>query len=169
MSFSSGGSPASAIFASTTMTATMPQSFATIAPHDTFALDMPSPLGDGSGSNANANDSGLLPSPTLGIKGGRLTSVFGREMPNGGGRMPGPADTAQAPPPPAPTIARDDKLNGSLADPSDDGINPLKRRNTDVGGVDYPRRRATIAVGLVPRRLWAPSPSPGRVDPGTNH
>jgi hypothetical protein len=28
---------------------------------------------------------------------------------------------------------------------SDDGINPLKRRNTDAG-IDYPRRRATIAV-----------------------
>lgn len=27
----------------------------------------------------------------------------------------------------------------------DDGVNPLKRRNTDAG-VDYPRRRATIAV-----------------------
>lgn len=29
---------------------------------------------------------------------------------------------------------------------SDEDSNPLKRRNTDVG-VDYPRRRATIAVG----------------------
>lgn len=28
---------------------------------------------------------------------------------------------------------------------SDDGINPLKRRSTDAG-IDYPRRRATIAV-----------------------
>lgn len=28
---------------------------------------------------------------------------------------------------------------------SDEGSNPLKRRNTDAG-VDYPRRRATIAV-----------------------
>ncbi len=32
---------------------------------------------------------------------------------------------------------------------SDDGVNPLKRRNTDAA-IDYPRRRATIAVsGLV--------------------
>jgi hypothetical protein len=30
---------------------------------------------------------------------------------------------------------------------SDDGINPLKRRSTDAGS-DYPRRRATIAVGI---------------------
>lgn len=30
-------------------------------------------------------------------------------------------------------------------DGSDDGGNPLKRRNTDAG-LDYPRRRATIAV-----------------------
>ncbi|TVY75549.1 hypothetical protein LSUE1_G008665 [Lachnellula suecica] len=30
---------------------------------------------------------------------------------------------------------------------SDDGINPLKRRNTDAG-VDYPRRRATIACEI---------------------
>lgn len=29
---------------------------------------------------------------------------------------------------------------------SEDAANPLKRRSTD-GGVDYPRRRATIAVG----------------------
>ena len=28
---------------------------------------------------------------------------------------------------------------------SEDGINPLKRRSTDAG-IDYPRRRATIAV-----------------------
>ena len=35
--------------------------------------------------------------------------------------------------------------NGMQKVPSDDGINPLKRRNTDAG-VDYPRRRATIAV-----------------------
>lgn len=37
--------------------------------------------------------------------------------------------------------------NGMSKAPSDEGSNPLKRRNTDVG-VDYPRRRATIAVGL---------------------
>lgn len=30
---------------------------------------------------------------------------------------------------------------------SDDGINPLKRRSTDEG-IDYPRRRATIAVRI---------------------
>lgn len=35
--------------------------------------------------------------------------------------------------------------NGMSKAPSDEGSNPLKRRNTDVG-VDYPRRRATIAV-----------------------
>lgn len=42
--------------------------------------------------------------------------------------------------------------DGRLGDPnglqkvsSDEGSNPLKRRNTDAG-VDYPRRRATIAV-----------------------
>ncbi|KAK3353120.1 hypothetical protein B0T25DRAFT_568347 [Lasiosphaeria hispida] len=34
--------------------------------------------------------------------------------------------------------------NGLQKAPSDEGINPLKRRNTDAG-VDYPRRRATIA------------------------
>lgn len=32
---------------------------------------------------------------------------------------------------------------------SDDGINPLKRRSTDAG-IDYPRRRATIAVNSNP-------------------
>lgn len=38
--------------------------------------------------------------------------------------------------------------NGIQKSPSDEGsINPLKRRNTDAT-VDYPRRRATIAVGF---------------------
>lgn len=35
--------------------------------------------------------------------------------------------------------------NGNQTAVSDEGSNPLKRRNTDAG-VDYPRRRATIAV-----------------------
>ncbi|KAK3944924.1 hypothetical protein QBC46DRAFT_360880 [Diplogelasinospora grovesii] len=34
--------------------------------------------------------------------------------------------------------------NGLQKAPNDEGVNPLKRRNTDAG-VDYPRRRATIA------------------------
>ncbi|CAG9997565.1 unnamed protein product [Clonostachys byssicola] len=38
----------------------------------------------------------------------------------------------------------DSLLNGLAKSSSDEGSNPLKRRNTDVG-VDYPRRRATIA------------------------
>ena len=38
--------------------------------------------------------------------------------------------------------------NGLQKAPSDEGVNPLKRRNTGTDtGVDYPRRRATIAVG----------------------
>ena len=37
-------------------------------------------------------------------------------------------------------------LQNGNAQNSQDGTNPLKRRSTD-GGVDYPRRRATIAVG----------------------
>lgn len=40
-----------------------------------------------------------------------------------------------------------DSFSNGLAPSSDDGSNPLKRRNTDAG-VDYPRRRATIAVRL---------------------
>jgi hypothetical protein len=37
--------------------------------------------------------------------------------------------------------------NGMQKAPSDEGsINPLKRRNTSTDAVDYPRRRATIAV-----------------------
>lgn len=46
--------------------------------------------------------------------------------------------------------------NGLQKSPSDEGsINPLKRRNTDAT-VDYPRRRATIAVGFSQRlpRFW---------------
>ena len=41
---------------------------------------------------------------------------------------------------------RTEQVNGMQKAPSDEGINPLKRRNTDAT-VDYPRRRATIAVG----------------------
>jgi len=41
--------------------------------------------------------------------------------------------------------------NGIQKAESDEGINPLKRRNTSTdAGVDYPRRRATIAVGACP-------------------
>lgn len=51
---------------------------------------------------------------------------------------------------------RDSVTNGlhnkQNANGSDDGINPLKRRNTDAG-IDYPRRRATIAVGAVSSKL----------------
>jgi hypothetical protein len=42
---------------------------------------------------------------------------------------------------------RPEAANGINKAPSDEGSNPLKRRNTDAG-VDYPRRRATIAVCL---------------------
>ena len=48
---------------------------------------------------------------------------------------------------------RPSEANGLQKLPSDDdGINPLKRRNTDAG-VDYPRRRATIAVRRDPLSL----------------
>ncbi|ROT38750.1 hypothetical protein SODALDRAFT_324169 [Sodiomyces alkalinus F11] len=40
--------------------------------------------------------------------------------------------------------AGSETANGLNKTPSDEGSNPLKRRNTDIG-VDYPRRRATIA------------------------
>lgn len=40
-----------------------------------------------------------------------------------------------------------DIANGIARPPSDEGSNPLKRRNTNTDiGIDYPRRRATIAV-----------------------
>jgi hypothetical protein len=39
----------------------------------------------------------------------------------------------------------DNMSNGGQKVSSDEGSNPLKRRNTETG-VDYPRRRATIAV-----------------------
>lgn len=39
----------------------------------------------------------------------------------------------------------DSMSNGAQKVSSDEGSNPLKRRNTETG-VDYPRRRATIAV-----------------------
>lgn len=59
---------------------------------------------------------------------------------------------------------RPDSVSNDIKTQSgDEGMNPLKRRNTGADtGVDYPRRRATIAVGALPsphtdavsRRQW---------------
>lgn len=39
----------------------------------------------------------------------------------------------------------DNMSNGAQKARAEDALNPLKRRNVDTG-IDYPRRRATIAV-----------------------
>lgn len=44
-----------------------------------------------------------------------------------------------------PDHSLDDMSNGGQKGPNEDASNPLKRRNVD-SSVDYPRRRATIAV-----------------------
>lgn len=61
---------------------------------------------------------------------------------------------------------RPDALTNGVHKPSsDEGSNPLKRRNTDAG-VDYPRRRATIAV-----RFFGPlddNPAPADLAQGSS-
>ena len=101
---------------------------------DTFSIDVSSP-------QLNAiNGSSVVKSPT-GIKPQRNPS-FSRE---------GILGSAQK----ARNLSQATEQSGSVTvgtnglqkSPSDEGsINPLKRRNTDAT-VDYPRRRATIAVG----------------------
>lgn len=136
-----------------------------------FVLDIPSP-----GSSGGGGGGGGLRSPTVGIKSQRTPSfsrdgILGsaqktRNMSSqssgsdtilGGGitttnNNGGNSNSANNSNSKSAIVGSVDvKINGNAMmanDPSDDGINPLKRRNTETGGgVDYPRRRATIAVG----------------------
>lgn len=102
---------------------------------DTFSIDVSSP------QLSAINGSSSVKSPT-GIKPQRNPS-FSRE---------GILGSAQK----ARNLSQQSEQHGSGTNglqksPSDEGsINPLKRRNTDAT-VDYPRRRATIAVGFSKR------------------
>ena len=112
--------------------ATGPRTTFPLPSRDNFAIEIPTPIIGINGTNA-------LKSPS-GIKSQRASS-FGRDGILGSAQkarnMSQSSDNRPDP-------------NGLQKVSSDEGIgsiNPLKRRNTGAdAGVDYPRRRATIAV-----------------------
>lgn len=97
---------------------------------DKFSIELPSPL------HSNTTNDALV-SPPMRSPNGRKAQTFGRDG------VLGPARKAR-------NLSQSSADRDSIAglpngQNSDDGHNPLKRRSTD-GGMDYPRRRATIAV-----------------------
>lgn len=101
---------------------------------DNFAIDLPSP-------HLSATSNGVIKSPT-----DRRGLSFSREGILGSAQKARNLSQSSG--------DRDSTPNGlQNRKDSDDGINPLKRRNTDAGS-DYPRRRATIAV-CTPRSITA--------------
>ncbi|KAK3323498.1 hypothetical protein B0T19DRAFT_206318 [Cercophora scortea] len=96
-----------------------------------FTIDIPSPQ-----FIASANGVHSLKSPT-GLKLGR-TMNFSREGILGSAQKARNLSQSSDQRP-------DNVSNGMQKTSSDEGINPLKRRQTSDVGVDYPRRRATIA------------------------
>ena len=109
---------------------------------DQFSMDIPSPrlkvLTDGQGNEIlNVNENSSLKSPTV----RRLANNFSRQGVLGSAHKERNLSQSSG--------DREFMTNGDQSQnghASDEGINPLKRRNTDAG-IDYPRRRATIAVG----------------------
>lgn len=99
-------------------------------PPDNFSIELPSPLY----SNA-ANEP--LASPSLKSPSGRRAQTFGKDGVLGSARKARNLSQSSA--------DRDSIAGLPNGQNSDDGHNPLKRRSTDAG-MDYPRRRATIAV-----------------------
>lgn len=112
---------------------------------DQFSIEMPSP-----GLHA-ANGNGSLKTPnSLASPSDRRAQSFSRDGILGSAQKARNLSQSSAD---RNGIANGNHIgtsNGSNSngkDSGDDGINPLKRRNTDAGN-DYPRRRATIAVRL---------------------
>lgn len=108
----------------------------------TFSIDLPTPT---LATVTNGISPNAIKSPT-GIKTQR-TASFSREGILGSAQkartLAQPTDSipaSTAPPQPNSTNGIAHKTPGGLDEPA----NPLKRRNTDAG-IDYPRRRATIA------------------------
>jgi len=113
---------------------------------DKFAVDLPSPRlqlitnGNGVNGNGNLNSPNPLKSPNA-----RRVQSFSREGILGSAQKARNLSQSSG--------DRESMTNGLQNRPtSDDGINPLKRRSTDAG-VDYPRRRATIAVRSIPQNI----------------
>jgi hypothetical protein len=111
---------------------------------DKFTIDIPSPRlqlvtnGNHVNGNGNLNSPNPLKSPNA-----RRVQSFSREGILGSAQKARNLSQSSG--------DRESVTNGlnQNRQNSDDGINPLKRRSTDAG-IDYPRRRATIAVGHVP-------------------
>ncbi len=125
-------SPSSASDSPNSATGTVSSRAFPLPGRDSFIIDIPSPQL----TNGNANGAGTaLKSPTS-DKLQRVPS-FGRDGILGAvGKARNLSQSS--------SDAKPD-MNGLQNAASDDGVNPLKRRNTDAT-VDYPRRRATIAV-----------------------
>jgi len=129
---STGDSPQSAVGAPTPA---VPRAYP-LPTRDTFSIDVPSP------QLVVGNGMGALKSPTV-IK-TQHNPGFTREGILGAAQKARNMSQSSS-------ETRPSEANGLQKLPSDDdGINPLKRRNTDAG-VDYPRRRATIAVSSAAR------------------
>ncbi|KAL2023394.1 hypothetical protein VTK56DRAFT_2751 [Thermocarpiscus australiensis] len=128
---SNGDSPhsATATMAAASASANVVRQFP--LPNRDFSVEIPSPqLGATTTNGANT-----LKSPTS-LKSARTPS-FSREG------ILGAAQKARNLSQPSENRP-DNVTNGLPKVPSEESVNPLKRRNTDAG-VDYPRRRATIA------------------------
>lgn len=108
-----------------------------------FTIDIPSPrlqlVTNGTVNGINGNGSLNSPNPLKSPTARRVQS-FSREGIIGSAQKARNLSQSSG--------DRESMINGLQNKPnSDDGINPLKRRSTDAG-LDYPRRRATIAVSL---------------------
>ncbi len=133
---SNGDSPHSATATMTTSaSATIVRQFP--LPNRDFSVEIPSPQLTGGSNGANS-----LKSPNS-LKAARTPS-FSREGILGSAQKA--RNLSQS------SDNRPDAIpNGIPKSTSEESINPLKRRNTDAA-VDYPRRRATIAVRGTPPR-----------------
>jgi len=108
---------------------------------DNFSIDVPAPHLT-LVTNGNINGSGNLHSPNpLKSPTARRLANFSREGILGSAQKARNLSQSSGDRE-SMTNGLQNRQNGT----SDDGINPLKRRSTDAG-IDYPRRRATIAVG----------------------
>jgi hypothetical protein len=106
-----------------------------VMPADTFSIELPSP-------RLGVNGNGVLKSPNpLKSPNNNRTLSFSREGILGSAQKTRNLSQSSG--------DRESAITGLHQNrkDSDDGINPLKRRSTDAGS-DYPRRRATIAVGF---------------------
>jgi hypothetical protein len=102
-------------------------------PNRDFSVDIPTPQ-----LSAGSNGANVLKSPNSLKAAARSANNFSREGILGSAQKA--RNLSQS------SDNRPDTMsNGIPKSTSEESINPLKRRNTDAA-VDYPRRRATIAV-----------------------